>query len=84
VPPRSQIPVPTLLPQSSDWHRWGILGDFLVFRCGLHHFWIVLNLVCICLHLFVAGGHLLAGFLETLCLVVNVCHDVFSSHLFPL
>jgi hypothetical protein len=42
----------------------------------LHNSWIGLKLLYICLHLFMAGGRLLAGFLENLCLVVDPCHDV--------
>jgi hypothetical protein len=64
---RGQIPVPTPLPQSSDRHHCGFfLGDFLMLHYGMHHSRISLILHCICLRRFVAGGRLLAGFLETL------------------
>jgi hypothetical protein len=83
--PLSLFPAPMLLLSSSNRHHCSFsLGDFLIHRYRLHHSWIGLNLLCICLCHFVAGGHLLAGFLETLCFVIDACHDVFDSCLIPL
>jgi hypothetical protein len=53
---------------SFDWHYCGFsLGDILMLCYELYPSWIGLNLLCIliCICRFMAGGRVLAGFLET-------------------